>query len=135
MVWMTLGAWPEEYILDPQERDDFYDIASAAIEQEVTSGFELPDRQHLLDVGDSDTLLIPLRFASPYEHNEIWIASSPGVQNCLRAFAENLGFDLDGADESESLGDEWRPMATIRNVARVLYRFLSEQPNGCVAFS
>jgi hypothetical protein len=135
MVWMTLGVWPGHDVINLEELDEYDELAREAIEREVKPGGIISQSEHILGVGDTDTLYIPLGFTLPYEHSEIWIASSPGAYICLREFADRLGFDLDAENESETIEAEWNPMATIRNVARIMFRFLREQPRACVAFT
>src|SRR5262249_19996130 len=101
------------------------------------SSVRVPYAAHFLDSGDTDTIFIPILFAKPFAYEERFVASLPGAVRALQAFARGLQFDLAEEAESEYAveNDQWLPVATAKNVARILYAFFTEKPNACVAFS
>ena len=65
------------------------------------------------------------------------MASLPGAIKALQAFAKGLHFELAEEAEIEYAVEngKWLPIATAKNVARILHAFFTEKPNACVAFS
>jgi hypothetical protein len=98
---------------------------------------EIPYASHFLETGDSDTIFIPLLFARPFVYDDRFVASLPGGVKALQAFAKGLQFEVSGdADvELEAEDGRWLPVATAKNVARILYGFFAEKPDACVALS
>jgi hypothetical protein len=92
----------------------------------------IPYASHFLDTGISDTIFIPILFDSPLEYEEHYVASLPGGVRALEAFAEALAFDLKGGPEPEIEDGQWLPVATARNIARILYGFFTEKSGACV---
>lgn len=90
---------------------------------------------HLLQVGDSDTIFIPILFQSPFEFRSSFVASKMAVVKVLESLGKVAGFDLYSDFEEEYVGLSWNPTATARNIARILYRFFTDKPNACVAFT
>lgn len=90
----------------------------------------------IVGAGDCDTLFIPYLFKVPYEYGEDdlaqFVTSLPGAVQTLEELASVLAFDLRGEMDQEVVGDEWQPIATIRNIARIMYQFLVEKPGACV---
>jgi hypothetical protein len=73
----------------------------------------------------------------PFVYDERFVASLPGAVTALKAFAKGLHFELGTDAEVEHAVEDgrWLPIATAKNVARVLYAFFRERPDACVAFS
>ena len=123
------------------ELDDEDDVEIEALREfrrELKPGsIKVPYASHFLDSGDTDTIFIPILFAKPFAYDERFVASLPGGVRALQAFAKGLRFDLVGEAEIEYAVEngKWLPVATSKNVARVLYAFFTEKPNACVAFS
>lgn len=91
----------------------------------------------ILDAGDTDTLFIPPLFESPLQYGDeeetIFVTSLPGAMQALEGFAEAVEFDLNVEFEPEFVDEEWQPLATCRNIARIMYKFFAEEQNACVA--
>lgn len=98
---------------------------------------KVPYASHFLETGDSDTIFIPLLFAKPFVYEDRFVASLPGAVKALEAFARGLRFEIAGdADlELEAEDGRWLPVATAKNVARILHGFFTEKPDACVALS
>jgi hypothetical protein len=118
------------------EPEDDYDVQMlTAFRKELKSQVELSASHHILDVGDSDTLFIPIGFARPLEYEERWVGSLPGAVAALQQFCDVMKFDPKSGPEEEVLDERWLPLATARNVARTLYQFFNAKPNACVAYT
>lgn len=133
LTWLATGEWPEPD--EDYESDQYDELAKQTITREVDRGIGVARAEHFLDVGDSDTVFIPVDFDPPYENEERWIGSAPGAQECLIAFARGMDFDLESQDDDEVIEGTWQPLATARNIARLLFRFFWEEPEACVAFT
>jgi hypothetical protein len=88
-----------------------------------------------LDSGDTDTIFIPVLFDAPFEYDESFVSSLPAALTCLQTLAKAMDFDLSVPAEPEAKGTKWLPVATAKNVSRILYCFFAEKPDACVAFS
>jgi hypothetical protein len=101
------------------------------------ASLRIPYAAHFLESGDTDTIFIPVLFAKPFVYDERFVASLPGGIRALQAFAKGLHFQLTEEAESEIAVERgrWLPLATAKNVARILYTFFTEKPNACVLFS
>ena len=97
----------------------------------------VPYVAHFLESGDTDTIFIPVLFDRPFVYDERFVASLPGGAKALEAFAKGLHFKLtaEAEEEYEVENGRWLPVATAKNVARILHRFFTEKPNACVVFS
>ena len=97
----------------------------------------VPYASHFLESGDTDTIFIPILFAKPFAYDERFVASLPGGIKVLETFAKGLRFDLTGHEEEEYATEDgkWLPIATAKNVARILYGFFTAKQGACVAFS
>lgn len=123
---------------DELDKDDIEPEALREFRQELKpNSIRVPYVSHFLESGDTDTIFIPLLFAKPFAYDERFVASLPGGIRALQAFAKGLQFDLTGDTEIEYAVEngKWLPVATAKNVARLLYAFFTEKPNACVAFS
>jgi hypothetical protein len=98
---------------------------------------KIPYTSHFLETGDTDTIFIPILFARPFACEDRFVASLPGGVKALEAFAKGLRFELSTAEETEYSAEDgrWLPVATAKNVARILYGFFTEKPDACVALS
>ncbi len=98
---------------------------------------KVPYASHFLETGDSDTIFIPLLFARPFAYEGRYVASLPGGVRALEAFAKGLRFELSADEESEFSAEDghWLPVATSKNVARILHGFFTEKPDACVVLS
>ena len=123
--------------------DETYDaswlepVAKEAFERKLKQAPDgIPYAATILDAGDTDTLFIPSLFDHPMEYGvgdeALFVTSLPGAMNALEAFAQAVGFDLSAEPEPEIIGDNWQPLATCRNIARIMYQFFSEEPDACV---
>jgi hypothetical protein len=102
-----------------------------------SASLEIPYASHFLETGDTDTIFIPILFARPFAYEDRFVASLPGGVKALEAFAKGLRFELSAAADTEYSAEDgrWLPVATAKNVARILYGFFTEQPDACVALS
>jgi hypothetical protein len=114
------------------------------VEREALSDFraklqpasiEVPYATHFLDSGDTDTIFIPVLFDKVFVYEDIFVASLPGAVRALASFAKGLEFDLKRAPEEEVEEGRWLPVATAKNVAKILHAFFTEKPNACVALA
>jgi hypothetical protein len=96
------------------------------------SSLRIPYSAHLLDTGDTDTIFLPILFRRPFEYDELFFGSLPGASRALEKFAKGLRFDLRGSHDPEEARGKWRALATVKNIARILYTFFSERPDACV---
>lgn len=115
------------------------------IEREALVGFRtqfdpasltLPFADHLLEVGDTECLFVPPFFEAPLLSEDYSVASKAAAESILVELARFVGFELrDQPEREESDEGNWMPMATVRNVARLLYQFFSKVPGACVEFN
>jgi len=134
LQYVTMGDFADE--LD--EADDVEFEALREFRTELKPGFlKVPYAAHFLNSGDTDTIFIPIMFAKPFAYDERFVASLPGAVKALEAFAKGLRVDLAVEAEMEYGAEKgkWLPVATAKNVARILYSFFTEKPNACVALS
>ncbi len=117
------------------------DVAFAALREFRTElkprSLKVPYAAHFLESGDTDTIFIPVLFAEPFAYDERYVASLSGGVKALEAFAKGLRFELltEAETEYEVENGKWLPVATAKNVARLLHWFFTEKPNACVALS
>ncbi len=132
LLYVTEGDFEEQ--LDEDEN----------IEREALIGFretlspgslKVPYAAHFLQTGDSDTIFIPLLFDTPFAYDDRYVASLPGAIAALEAFATGLGFYLSSESDLEFNNGEWLPVATAKNVARILHTFFVEKQGACVVLS
>ncbi len=134
LQYLTKGDYEDE--LD--EEDDIEVEALKAFRHELKPGsLKVPYAAHFLESGDTDTIFIPILFAKPIAYDERFVASLPGGTRALQAFAKGLHFDLAAEADIEYAVENgrWLPVATAKNVARILHGFFTEKPNACVVFS
>jgi hypothetical protein len=98
---------------------------------------KIPYASHFLETGDSDTIFVPLLFAEPFAYDDRFVASLSGGVKALEAFAKGLQFEISADADLELSAEDgrWLPVATAKNVARILYGFFTEKPKACVALS
>lgn len=134
LQYVTRGNHEDE--LDGKDGIEFEALREFRRELEPGS-VRVPYASHFLESGDTDTIFIPILFAKPFTYDERFVASLPGAVRALQAFAKGLQFDLEEEEEIEYTVENgrWLPIATAKNVARILYAFFTEKPNACVAFS
>src|SRR5207248_6094501 len=132
--YVTKGDYEDEV----DEGDDIEIEALREFRRDLEPGsVKVPYASHFLESGDTDTIFIPILFAKPFAYEERFVASLPGAVKALGAFAKGLRFELSTEEEMEYGVEDgrWLPVATAKNVARLLYRFFTEKPNACVALS
>jgi hypothetical protein len=95
----------------------------------------IPQAVHFLGMPDCEGAFVPLDFQEPFEYAGVSIASLWGAIECLMRFAQITSFSLTEEFEKESHGDEWMPLSTMRNVARILYQFMSADKSKVVVFA
>jgi hypothetical protein len=123
------------------ELDEEDDVEREALKQFRVmlkpGSLRVPYASHFLETGDSDTIFIPLLFSRPFAYDDRFVASLPGGVKALEAFAKGLQFELPADSDLELAAEDgrWLPVATAKNVARILYGFFTEEPDACVAFS
>lgn len=116
---------------DGLEQEAFIKFRSETPPQRHISGSD-----HFLEVGDTDTLFIPVEFDHPLEWYDRWIASKPMALESLEELAQACQFDLTAQMEKEwSDEGDWVAPGTARNVARILYAFFSSIERGCIEFA
>ena len=134
LQYLTKGDYEDE--LEKEEEVEIEALREFRRELKPAS-LRVPYASHFLESGDTDTIFIPILFAKPFAYDERFVASLPGGVRALQAFAKGLQFDLTAEAESEyAVGKgKWLPVATAKNVARILCAFFTEKPNACVLFS
>ena len=131
LAFITEGDYESE--LDPDEDIELAALHSFRNNLKPASN-KIPFVEHFLDVGDSSTIFIPVLFKTAFEFDEIFVASSPAAMRALETFSKILKFDLNSSFDDEGEILSWIPIATAKNVARIIYQFLKEKPDACVAF-
>jgi hypothetical protein len=134
LQFVTVGDYEE----DLEEEDDVELEALKEFRAELKpASLKVPYASQFLESGDTDTIFIPILFARPFTYDERFVASLPGGVKALEAFAKGLRFALRAAAETEYTAENgrWLPVATSKNVARILHGFFTEKPNACVALS
>jgi len=94
----------------------------------------IPNAPHFLLMPDNSGSFVPAVFKKPFRVQGEWIASLPAAVHTLEAFAESLAFDLSGDPEVEYIKDRWLPLATMRNVARILHGFFAADRTSVVMY-
>lgn len=132
LKYLTEGDYEGE--LDPNDG-----VAMEALQefrrQLEPASLSVPYVSHFLDSGDTDTIFIPVLFESPFEFDDVFVASLPAAQIALEQFAAGLGFNLEEPENVEVEVGRWSPVTTAMDVARVLYQFFTEKENACVALA
>lgn len=137
LYYLTIGDFEQDL-----EKDD-------DIELEALNSFRklfapksttIPYVEHFLDTNDSDTIFLPIFFEKPITIDEFDLASLPAATQALESFAKACSFNLLDDYENEYSKDEygngiWIPFATVKNIARIIYKFFKEKADSCVAFS
>jgi hypothetical protein len=134
LQYVVVGDFEE----DLDEEDDFELEALKVFRATLEPGsLKIPYASHFLETGDSDTIFIPLLFARPFAYDNRFVASLPGGVKALEAFARGLRFEIATDADLELAAEDgrWLPVATAKNVARILHGFFTEKPNACVALS
>jgi hypothetical protein len=134
LQYVTVGDYEEEL----EEEDDVQWEALKEFRARLKpASLKVPYASHFLEAGDTDTIFIPLLFARPFAYDDRFVASLPGGVKALEALAKGLRFELSAEEEREYEIEDgrWQPVATAKNVARLLYGFFTEKPNACVALS
>ena len=134
LQFVTAGDFKE----DLDEEDDFELEALKEFRTTLKPGsLKIPYASQFLQTGDSGTIFIPPLFARPFAFDDRFVASLPGGVKALEAFARGLRFEILAEPDLELTAEDgrWLPVATAKNVARILYGFFTERPNACVAFS
>ena len=131
LVFITEGDFENE--LEPDEDIEFEALHNFRDNLKPASK-KIPFVEHFLEVGDSDTIFIPVLFKTPFEFDESFVASSHAAIKALDTFSKILKFELNSSFDDEEEIDSWIPIATAKNVARIIYQFFKEKPNACVAF-
>jgi hypothetical protein len=134
LQFVAVGDFEE----DLDEEDDIELEALKEFRAALEPGsIKIPYASHFLETGDSDTIFIPMLFARPFAYDDRFVASLPGGVKALEAFEKGLRFKLPAeADLEQSAEDgRWIPVATSKNVARILHGFFAEKPNAFVALS
>ena len=134
LQFVAVGDFEE----DLDEEDDVELEALKEFRAALEPGsIKIPYASHFLETGDSDTIFIPLLFAKPFAYDDRFVASLPGGVRALEAFAKGLRFELPAEADLELSAEDgrWMPVATAKNVARILHGFFTEKPGACVALS
>ncbi len=134
LQYVARGDYEQE--LGDEENVEFEALKEFRITLKAGS-LKVPHAAHFLESGDTDTIFIPILFARPFAHEERFVASLPGGIKALEAFARGLRFELATEEEREYEVEDgrWLPVATAKNVARLLHWFFTEKPNACVVLS
>ncbi len=132
LVYVTIGDYEKN--LDP---DEDYELAALKRFREClpAGSHNILNANHFIETGDTDTIFLPIPFDKPFEFYDRFVASLPMATHALEQFADVLDFDLNSDFNNEYLNDEWEPMGTSRNVARIIYQFFKKNPNICIEFS
>jgi hypothetical protein len=94
----------------------------------------IPNALHFLRMPDNAGSFLPAVFEKPFRVRGEWIASLPAAVGALEEFARLLRFDLSADPEVEYIKDRWVPLATMRNVARILHGFFTTDPTCVVMY-
>jgi hypothetical protein len=134
LQYITVGVYGD----DLEDDEDLEFEALREFRAHLRPGsIKVPYAAHFLESGDTDTIFIPVLFARPFVYDERFVASLPGAVKALEAFAKGLRFELtDDPDiDYEAENGKWLPIATAKNVARILHQFFIEKTNACVTLS
>jgi len=130
--YLTLGDYEKD--LDPDE--DYELTALRKFRECLPPGIhDIPHAIHFIETGDTDTIFLPLPFNVPFEFYERFVASLPRATQALEHISSLLNFDLNSDFDLEHIDDEWQPMGTVKNVARIIYQFFKKNPNICIEFA
>lgn len=132
LFYLTKGDYESE--IEPDE--DFELIALREFRKYFEAGSKvIPYVGHFIATGDSDTIFLPVLFDEPFEFHGRFVASLPAAIKALESFSTSINFDLNSDFEDERIDDSWIPLATVKNVARIIYKFFIKNQNICIAFS
>lgn len=96
----------------------------------------IPGAQQFVDASDCDSAYVPVSFDEPFMLRDRSIASLHEAIRALEAFAEAVSFDLRAPFEEEyDDNDNWIPLGTMRNVARILYQFFEYDKKKVVIYT
>jgi len=132
LIYLTIGDYEKD--LEPDE--DYELVALKKFRELLPTGIQkIPHASHFIETGDSDTIFFPITFERPFEFYERFVASLPKATQALEDFSKLLDFDLNSDFDIEYIEDEWQPIGTVQNVARIIYQFFKKNPNICIEFS
>ncbi|MBW2096609.1 MAG: hypothetical protein JRI80_17190 [Deltaproteobacteria bacterium] len=132
LVYITIGDYEKD--LEPDE--DYELTALKKFREHLPAGsHNIPTAIHFIETGDTDTIFLPISFDKPFEFYERFVASLPMATKALEDFASVLDFDLNSDFDNEYVNDEWQPLSTSRNIARIIYQFFKKNSNSCIEFS
>jgi len=117
-----------------EEDEDIERAALHAFRETYATRAEIPEARQILEMPDSggSGAYVPVPFGEPLEVSGVTLASLPAAVRGIQAFADVLSFDLYAECEPERSEGAWLPLGTMRNVARTLFRFLSEDDSMAV---
>jgi hypothetical protein len=131
---LTRGDPTSDYESDEEDWDIELEALARFRSDFKPASVTIEGSSHFLDVGDTDTIFVPVAFPQPIEWNETWVGSVPVAMHVLEQFAASIGFDLRSSFDPEELDQRWHPVNTSRNIARILFQFFAAKPDACVAF-
>lgn len=139
------GYWVFGACLEFLTEGDFTEDEEDEIECEAVKDFranlkpasiKIPYVNHFLDTDPWGTIFIPVLFKEPLKYHGINVASKPGAERALEVLAKALSFDIMAPlTLPEEIGDKWKPLLSVQNIARIIYQFFKEKPEACVEYT
>jgi len=132
LIYLSFGDYKDELT-----EDDDYELIALQEFKKYLKPMSAPIKyvEHFTETDDSDTIFLPVLFDKPFVFYDRDVASLPASKKVLEVLAEIIGFDLFSEFDAEYQDDRWIPIATVKNVARIIYNFFDKYSNTCVIFS
>jgi hypothetical protein len=130
--FLTKGDYGEEL----EDWEEFEHQALVAYREALQpNSLQLAVAAQFTEVGASDAIYVPASFESPFSFDVVTVASKVGALATLQGFAQTIGFDITSEAEPELVNEQWLPISTAKNIARLINRYFAEKPNMCIAFT
>jgi len=118
-----------------QVKGQRYQALDAFLQSLKANSLDLPAAAHFTETGASDAIFVAAAFDKPFVFQEMTVASKVRAMEAMQRLAETLDFGLPSEPEPESAEDQWLPLATVKNIARIISGYFDEEPDACVAYT
>lgn len=132
LIYLTIG----DYETDLEPDEDYELEALKEFRKTFEAGsINIKYVEHFIETDDSTTIFLTTLFDSPFEFYGRPVASLPAAIDALESFSKSIDFDIRSDFELERVDDKWFPIATAKNVSRIIYQFFIKNRDICIDFA